>query len=397
MKKENGKMRYIGKIIAAFLFGAAIMIFVRYISYGGMNIGTQVNNEEFLKAAEETDDILIPENVKIFALGEATHGNKEFQELKLDLFQKVAEEYNCKAFALEADYGGCLMVNQYIHGEENVTEDDAVKALDFQIYQTDEMRALIRYMADYNKQVKPEEMLSFYGFDMQNYDLDKKFVDEAFSELKMQYTNMEEAAETLKNIPGMEMYAQAARCCLQNEELSNAPNVDYAKIRDHYMAENIKWIYEHIQEGNESMLMISGHNGHVAKKSTVTTFMGEELFEIYGDDYYVIGTDFYRTECNLPGKNGKRITRKFYSADPLANTAHALGIDMTYLDFDKLNKSEKMNEVINKSMLMGSLGEGYSFLNKLLPNSYRINDVPAELYDGMIIVTNATPIDIKDE
>lgn len=123
--------------------------------------------------------------------------------------------------------------------------------------------------------------------------------------------------------------------------------------------------------------------------------MGEELFEKYGDDYFVIGTDFYKTECNLPGKNGKRITRKFYSADPLANTAYALGMDMTYLDFDKLQKSEKIKKIINQSMLMGSLGEGYSLLNKILPNSYRINDVPAELYDGMIIVINATPTDIK--
>ena len=309
MKKDHAKKRYIGKIIVAFLFGAAIMAFIRYISYGGMNSGTQVNNEEFLKVAEEIDDIAIPENVKIFALGEATHGNKEFQELKLDMFRKMVEEYNCKAFALEADYGGCLLVNQYIHGEGKFTEDDAVKALAFHIYQTDEMRALIRYMADYNKQAKPEEMLSFYGFDMQNSDLDQKCVDEAFSELKMQYTDMEDAAETLKNIPGMEMYAQAARCYLQNQELSNASNVDYAKIRDHYMAENIDWIYEHVQEANESMLMISGHNGHVAKKSTYTTFMGEELFEKYGDDYFVIGTDFYKTECNLPGKNGKRILK----------------------------------------------------------------------------------------
>ena len=37
--------------------------------------------------------------------------------------------------------------------------------------------------------------------------------------------------------------------------------------------------------------------------------MGEELFEKYGDDYFVIGTDFYKTECNLPGKNGKRILK----------------------------------------------------------------------------------------
>ena len=94
MKKDHAKKLYIGKIIVAFLLGAVIMAFIRYISYGGMNPGTQVNNEEFLKVAEEIDDIAIPENVKIFALGEATHGNKEFQELKLDMFRKMVEEYN---------------------------------------------------------------------------------------------------------------------------------------------------------------------------------------------------------------------------------------------------------------------------------------------------------------
>ena len=41
MKKDHAKKRYIGKIIVAFLFGAAIMAFIRYISYGGMNSGTQ--------------------------------------------------------------------------------------------------------------------------------------------------------------------------------------------------------------------------------------------------------------------------------------------------------------------------------------------------------------------
>ena len=59
MKKDHAKKRYIGKIIVAFLFGAAIMSFIRYISYGGMNSGIQVNNEEFLKVAEEIDDIAI--------------------------------------------------------------------------------------------------------------------------------------------------------------------------------------------------------------------------------------------------------------------------------------------------------------------------------------------------
>lgn len=383
-------------MIAFFVVGAFIMTGIRYLTYGGLSLGSQVNNEEFTKYAATVDDILIPENVKIIALGEATHGNKEFQRLKLTVFKKMIEEYNCKTFALEADYGGCLKVNEYIHGKGGVTEDEALKALSFHLYQTDEMRELIRYMADYNKQAEPEDKLSFYGFDMQNYDLDKNVVDKAFEDLELQYNTMKEAEEILRKIPGMDMYAQAARCCLQNQKLGKTSDEDYGKVRDDYMAENISWIYDHAQEVESSRIMIAGHNGHVAKKSSLMTYMGEDLFKKYGEDYYVIGTDFYKTNCNLPGKNGKRIIRTFYSTDPLANTANALDMDMVYLDFDKLQESKKLSETINHKMLMGSLGENYSILNKILPYSYRVNDVPAKLYDGMIIVTNAAPTEIKE-
>ena len=65
--------------------------FITNLKVGSINLRT-VNNEEFLKVAEEIDDIVIPENVKIFALGEATHANKEFQELKLD-YEQNGERY----------------------------------------------------------------------------------------------------------------------------------------------------------------------------------------------------------------------------------------------------------------------------------------------------------------
>lgn len=45
-------------------------------------------------------------------------------------------------------------------------------------------------------------------------------------------------------------------------------------------------------------------------------------------------------------------------------------------------------------MTMGSLGEGYSFLMELIPTSHRVQDVPAELYDAMIFVYKASPIDL---
>lgn len=71
-------------------------------------------------------------------------------------------------------------------------------------------------------------------------------------------------------------------------------------------------------------------------------------------------------------------------------------MDMVYLDFNKMQESEKLWSVTNNPMLMGSLGESYSILNKIFPYTYRINDVPAELYDGMIIIRNASPIVIKE-
>ena len=150
MKNKKVKKRYIGKMIAFFVVGAFIMTGIRYLTYGGLSLGSQVNNEEFTKYAATVDDILIPENVKIIALGEATHGNKEFQQLKLDIFKIMVEDYGVRAFSLEGDYGGCEAVNRYIHGGDG-TVKDAVSAIGFAICQTEEMENLISWMLEYNK------------------------------------------------------------------------------------------------------------------------------------------------------------------------------------------------------------------------------------------------------
>ena len=43
-------------------------------------------------------------------------------------------------------------------------------------------------------------------------------------------------------------------------------------------------------------------------------------------------------------------------------------------------------------MSMGSLGEGYNFLMKLIPTSNRVSDIPSQLYSAMIYVYKASPI-----
>ena len=54
----------------------------------------------------------------------------------------MVEDYGVRAFALEGDYGGCEAVNHYIHGDDG-TVKDAVSAICFAIYRTQEMENLI--------------------------------------------------------------------------------------------------------------------------------------------------------------------------------------------------------------------------------------------------------------
>lgn len=43
---------------------------------------------------------------------------------------------------------------------------------------------------------------------------------------------------------------------------------------------------------------------------------------------------------------------------------------------------------------MGSLGEGYTWVMKFVPYSYRIEKSPKEIFDSMIFVYETHPIEI---
>ena len=115
------------KIIIGIVIILIIIINI-FMYFGGFSTGDSLNLDEFKNYAKEITDFTIPEDSKIIALGEASHGNKEFQELKLEIFKKLVEKYNVKAFALEADFGGCLEINDYIHGAKENPLDVISKA-----------------------------------------------------------------------------------------------------------------------------------------------------------------------------------------------------------------------------------------------------------------------------
>ncbi len=48
----------------------------------------------------EIEDLTIHDNVKVIGLGEASHGNAEFQELKREVLKVLADKYNVDCFAM---------------------------------------------------------------------------------------------------------------------------------------------------------------------------------------------------------------------------------------------------------------------------------------------------------
>ena len=423
MKKK--KHSRIWAVVGIILLGIVAVGSI-YSHFGGFGTGPCADETEFMQYADQVDNIKIPEKTKIVALGEASHGNVEFQQLKLSVFQNLVENAGIRAFALEGDYGGCEYVNRYIHGGEG-TAEQAAAAIGFAIYRTDEMADLISYMRKYNETAKAGDDLRFYGFDMQNWSYNLQYLTEAckasgidVTELKKLEDNdeadggydIEEQTRIIMEIK-KELQESDAKDIKQADHLADTllQNISLGKVidsavegnalRDQRMAENVMWILSMEEQRGNACIFISGHNGHIERSGNYGTdnrVMGNILSDELGEGYFAIGTDFYKTNCNLPKSDGKRITHTFYSYDPLAKAAKKAGYDMCWLDFSKVPQNSKLKEQITDHVSMGSLGEGYSaFFMSIFPQSYRISQSPEKLYDGMIFVADAHPIEIREE
>lgn len=395
------------------LISAVVIVTIYVFTYfGGFTTGKSLDVNEFKAYAKSVDEISIPQECNIIALGEATHGNKEFQQLKLEVFKKLVEENHVRSFALEGDFGGCEEVNQYIQGGDGKAKE-IVKKIGFQIYQTEEMVQLIEYMRAYNQNADENDQLRFYGFDMQRiaysvsalkrecinkdidiFPLDLLVHDGSWNQDvsdEMKKDMLMELKTTLEMKESKDEVIHCVDMLLQNLEVMHRKETDGSLLRDQYMAENVAWILQQEQLRGNHSIFISGHNEHVAKWGSYDS-MGKLLSKQY--QYYVIGTDFYQTRCNLPAENHKRTIQTFYSHDPLAKTAKLAGFDRCWLDFSSLLEGTEIKKCADEYTYMGTLGESYSIMNRFLPPSYRMFQPPATLYDSMIYVSSATPTKI---
>ena len=371
----------------------------------------------------------IPENISILSIGEAAHGCKEMQELKLSVFKEMVEKRGFTAFALEADYGECAEINRFIQGGEGSAEE-MVQKFAFPIYHTKEMAELISWMREWNESAPEEKKVRFYGFDMQDpegsyaflkdYSLSHKLTtEEEFSKnldcIKGENFSLNEknAGEVIAFLDSLKEKAvkspeeenkdkqdflmelntvrQAAETWLSKE--------DSSVLRDRDMEENVKKILEIEQKIGSGKLVISAHDGHIQKENPIYNSMGVLLTKDFGGAYYAVGTDVWKVTDNIKVLGeAKRTVQSFVSVDPLAAQARFTKGKQYALYFSSItDEKSKVYQLIHNPMNMLQLGEGYTFVMRFFPKSYRVKSEPVQRYDSMIYLYEGNPIEILEK
>ena len=119
-------------LIIAILFVAGIFAVLMFQMYKPVLDASKKMDEVDAYALSVTDK-LVERDVKIIGLGEATHGNKEFQELKLDVLKTLIRNNGVSAICFEMDYAEGVLVNEYISGKSDMTIKDVFSHISFDI------------------------------------------------------------------------------------------------------------------------------------------------------------------------------------------------------------------------------------------------------------------------
>ena len=359
MKILGKFLKILGKIVLTL---TAFLIVCILFYFGKLKLEELQSHREIKAVQTEMKPLsaeYIPENISILSIGEAAHGCKEMQELKLSVFKEMVEKRGFTAFALEADYGECAEINRYIEGGEGSTEE-MVQKFAFPIYHTKEMAELISWMREWNESAPEEKKVRFYGFDMQdpegsyaflkdyslshkltteeefsknldcikdeNFSLNEKNAGEVIAFLDSLKEKAEKSPEEAQNGAGNIADEQDAtekqasndnQDSTENKEFQERQDFlmelntvrqaaetwlskeDSSVLRDRDMEENVKKILEIEQKIGSGKLVISAHDGHIQKENPIYNSMGVLLTKDFGEAYYAIGTDVWKVTDNI--------------------------------------------------------------------------------------------------
>lgn len=386
----------------------------------------------------------ILEHKEIIGMGEATHGTKEFFDLKSKMFIYLVQELHVKVFGMEASYSSCLYVNDYVlYGKGEL--DSVMRRLEYWMWQTEEVKQLIEWMRTFNQNKAADDKVSFYGFDMLSFNapldylynyIKGNYAEGASDFLKVIAPVYNRKAEIDKALFGKNRnliidtlertYFEVDRWFSQKESVykkgSSSKKYEQIKLciqnfkesvvylkyggnrpsfRDSCMASTI----QQIRTIENAKVFVWAHSEHIKKNGTKGTYqpankvMGSYLKSMFGEKYYAIGFLFHqgtflavKGHSSLASRMFSRyiLSQKFIKKLPAGcyvsgSPKHSIASTMSKFNQPSffIDLTNTHNEMFTTRQTAYSIGAVFMNKNRSLQTF-----IPAQCYDGLFFVNN---------
>lgn len=328
-------------------------------------------------------------DARIVGLGEATHGSREFFEMKERVFRYLVENHGYNAFLFEMDLAEARIFNEWVQGRREGDIADLMRRfMIFWTWRTEEVQHLLEWMRSYNQGKAEEDMIGFYGVDVQFqfFDLPQlaeiigrvdaslaeevRIKNDKYSNIRFEYqenfsdalvaevlggirfakSTIEDLEEDIVSQVGVEGWKWAKQLVRHMEQVQQV-SFDFAKngryyVRDDYMAENVTWYFDLL--GSDKKFVLWAHNGHVADDNRIYApfggAQGDYLKKEYGEDYQNVGFSFGKGSFSAQEDVESEVTVHTISDDPIEGSYNRL-LNKTQNDRFILPLEDKRDEL----------------------------------------------------
>ncbi|MGD2086255.1 MAG: erythromycin esterase family protein [Candidatus Aminicenantes bacterium] len=372
---------------------------------------------------------------KIVGLGEATHGTREFFQMKHRIFQYLVENLNHKAFGFEADFAECLYLNNYVTKGEGDLEDLMKTKMHFWTWRTEEVKELLEWMKDYNMGKSDKEKIHYVGLDCQftdlHIDLIREYLEpllpgfwETASPILDQVNNFtpseyrllssEEYVSLKAQLESLETQLAANKDQLVADSSSSEYQItsqlfrtfrqafivlyhifnninDNTNWRDRFMAENALWIADFF--GPDTKITLWAHNFHVAKYNSYRSggVIGYNLHTALSNLYQVVGFGFSQGKFNAGVRSSRtEIDEHEITAEPKQDSVNMIFHNAANSNFafhlDAIPAGSEWENWLTAPVLFLNIG---ALFNGRPQDYYWDTDLPA-LYNWIIYFDTTT-------
>lgn len=359
----------------------------------------------------------------VVGLGEATHGTREFFQLKHRMLEFLATEMGFTVFAIEANLPEAFAVNDYVlTGKGDPAK--ALAGLYFWTWNTEEVLDLIRWMRAYNADPQHAKKLRFYGVDMQTETVAmaqaKSWLEGADPDeaahlgaikdrvLKLRSRNLEIPA-TENDRLSWDAVARDVEAMILRLESRKFPGDDFDRqrqnlrvlvqfatkhvdpmggygVRDASMADNLRWIQAREQGAK---VVLWAHNGHITRRPGARmggNSLGWHLRQSLGKAYLPIAFAFSEGTFQAMGDRLEVFEVKPQARGTLDAALAATGYPVLALDLRKRPVKGSVTSWLESPQGTWSIGARFS------PDhaGWVMQEAITEAYDALLFVNHTT-------